>query len=368
MLRRSFYQKPTRKRYLVIQKWNKRLTISAIFFAVLRFVVIPYLFPDEKNARSEIVIEEVDSAVRAVCVGLNIPNEKISQQSQGLEIIVPSKVTVYRFVKLLEYQLSGTGSEILAFVQESGDRFVAFIGNRRVKLQYTFKIISEKVAKARIAVIIDDFGYSYNNTVTDFLSFQKPITISIIPGLKQSKKIAQIAKLGQKDFLIHMPMEPLNESYSDDGFILLSLHDPATLRKRMRKAMSELPHAVGMNNHQGSRATSDPHLMDTVLGELQSRNLLFIDSRTTSASVAYRIAVQKGIPAAQNNIFLDQEDSRDYIRGQVEKLADLAHQNTKALAIGHVRENTLVVLQESIEYLELRGIEFVSISQYINLP
>ncbi len=367
MLRRSFYKKPTKKRYFVIQQWNKRLTVSALFFAVIRFVIVPIMLPIEQTRNDAVAFKDVDLAVRMVCMGLRISEDKIKSRPSGAHVFIPSKLTFYRLVKLLEEQLSGTGAKILECRQDGDKSFVLDVGSKQIKYTYTFNIQTADVARARIAVIIDDFGYSLNSTVKKFLSFKRPITISIIPGLRQSKKIAQLAKWGQKDFLIHMPMEPMNGSFKDDGYILLTIHEPDILQKRLEKAITALPYAVGMNNHQGSRATSDPHLMNVVMKTVKDHNLLFVDSRTSASSVAYRVARQNAVPAAQNHLFLDQEDSRDYIRGQVKKLADLAFQNTKVLAIGHVRPSTLAVLEESIEYLELRGVEFVSISQYLNL-
>ena len=51
--------------------------------------------------------------------------------------------------------------------------------------------------------------------------------------------------------------------------------------------LETVPHAAGVNNHQGSRATADAALMAELMPALRQRGLFFIDSRTTAATVAH---------------------------------------------------------------------------------
>ncbi len=222
-----------------------------------------------------------------------------------------------------------------------------------------------KTVSGKAAIIIDDFGYSYNSLVKEFLLLGFPLTISIIPGLDESKRVAREAALTNRTILVHMPMEPEEGKYADDGFTILSRHDPGTIRLRVRSAFTQLPAAVGMNNHQGSKVMADKAAMKTVLKELKRQNKIFIDSRTNNASVAMETARSLRVPAVANQLFIDAEDNSDFIRSQLNKMSDLAVANGQVVAIGHLRKRTLRVLQEMMPRLQTRGIEFVSITDVI---
>ena len=81
--------------------------------------------------------------------------------------------------------------------------------------------------------------------------------------------------------------------------------------------LETVPHAVGVNNHEGSRATSDPALMDALMPALRERGLFFIDSRTAAATVAYDAAatlwrgggVAQGFPRRRANARSDRKRS-----------------------------------------------------------
>jgi polysaccharide deacetylase 2 family uncharacterized protein YibQ len=186
------------------------------------------------------------------------------------------------------------------------------------------------------AIIIDDFGYSHNDLVRSFISFPHAITLSIIPGLRESRTIARDAELAKKTYLVHMPMEPLNEPFDDLGFTILAGQDAGLIRMRTRSAFSQLPHAVGLNNHQGSRATADEAVMRILLQELKSLDKFFIDSHTHPSSIGLQIGKQVGLPVEENQLFLDAKDDKAFIRSQMEVWPPLASTQANVIAIGHV--------------------------------
>ncbi len=214
----------------------------------------------------------------------------------------------------------------------------------------------------KAAVIIDDFGYAYNDLVQDFLTFDQPLTISIIPGLEESKRVAREAALNNRKILIHLPMEPEEEKFSDEGFTILVGQDPATIRLRVRSAFAEIPGAAGLNNHQGSKATADKRTMKAVLEEVKRQKKIYVDSRTTNRSVAVEMARSLHVAIAANQVFIDANDNEDFIRSQMNKLADLAVQQGHVVGIAHLRKRTWRVLQEVMPQLANRGIEFVYIT------
>ncbi len=140
----------------------------------------------------------------------------------------------------------------------------------------------------------------------------------------------------------------------------MSREEVATLLDKM---LESVPHAAGVNNHQGSRGTADAALMNNLMAAISARNLFFIDSRTTASTVAYEAAIGAGVPAASRNVFLDDVESADAVRAQIELAASDAKKNGFAIAIGHPHTITLEVVAEELPKLQAEGIRLVFASE-----
>jgi len=197
-----------------------------------------------------------------------------------------------------------------------------------------------------VAVVIDDFGFS--KAITDgYLELTLPLTWSVIPFQSRSLYAAQRAEQAGIPYMIHMPMGAGGDKKWDEktGVIDSGMSDE-TVALLLRRAMASLPGALGMNNHRGSRATRDEKLMETVMTELASTSLFFLDSRTSSTSVAYNTARAKGIPAAFCSIFIDHEPSEEFMEEQFQRGLALAGKKGWVVMIGHTRQGTLDFLKK----------------------
>ena len=130
--------------------------------------------------------------------------------------------------------------------------------------------------------------------------------------------------------------------------------------------LETVPHAAGVNNHQGSRATADPELMQALMFALRERDLFFIDSRTTAATVAYDVAEGAGVRAASRKVFLDDTKTKEAILAQLELAARDAERDGSAIAIGHPHPATITALAEGLPRLEARGIRLVFASDLVH--
>lgn len=222
--------------------------------------------------------------------------------------------------------------------------------------------------RATIAVIIDDFGYSYNGIAEGFLDLPPKLTYSVIPGHKYSDQFARDAAGRGFEVMIHMPMEAQNDPGGEEHFVLKPDMPADEVRRRLRMAADHLPMAAGLNNHQGSLATENDSLMREVIGFLERRSLYFVDSYTTSETVGYRISGEYGIPHGRRTVFLDNKEDPEYIREQIAQLVEKALNNDTAIGIGHCRESTLRVLRKAIPQLEARGIRFARVSEVLKYP
>ncbi|MDD5730742.1 MAG: divergent polysaccharide deacetylase family protein [Candidatus Omnitrophica bacterium] len=220
------------------------------------------------------------------------------------------------------------------------------------------------VLKGKIAIVIDDWGYTLSNEpILDQIKY--PITGSILPNLKYSKEIArEFHKLGF-EAILHLPMEPGEKIRLEQNTILTSM-DAKTIAEIVNSDLDDLPYIDGASNHMGSKATQDEKTMSVVLDVLKKRNLFFLDSFVTSKSVCTGLAAKKHIAFARRDVFLDNKEESGYIKEQLNELKKKAEQYGKAIGIGHDRKVTLEILKESMPEIEKEGYKFVILSDLVN--
>ncbi|MCZ8513316.1 divergent polysaccharide deacetylase family protein [Paenibacillus filicis] len=224
----------------------------------------------------------------------------------------------------------------------------------------------EPAASNKIAIVIDDFGNGLSGT-EEMMELGVPFTAAVMPFLSTSKRDAEWAhKLGN-DVLVHLPMEPNKgkPEWLGPGAIFTKLSDEE-VRKRVEAAIDNVPYAVGINNHMGSRATSDERVMRIILTVCKERNLLFLDSRTTHKSVIGQLAKELGVRTVSNNIFMDDVYTRGHIAKQALKVQKLVKDNAETVVIGHVGapgKITSEVLKQSVPVIRQLGGQFVKISE-----
>ena len=223
-----------------------------------------------------------------------------------------------------------------------------------------------KLDSPMVALIIDDFGPGLNSKmVRGFMDLPHDITISIIPGNSHSGKVGRMAEQAGKEVFIHLPMEPIDSVSMDEPDMVYADTDSLDLNIILNRIAIELPQAVGINNHMGSKASLSDELMASLALELKSRNWVFIDSRTVPHSRGLPQMRKAGVQSAGRDIFLDFDRDVRIIKNQLEKTVNLAKSRGWSIGIGHVRKNTLKVLLEVMPKYESEGIHFVFITDLL---
>lgn len=219
------------------------------------------------------------------------------------------------------------------------------------------------VGRGAVAIIIDDMGTS-TAEVRALMAIGVPLTFAVIPGLRQSEQVAQIADSGGYQVLIHVPMEPKDypRRRLEANGLLLS-QDNTEIGDRMAGYLRQVPHAVGANNHMGSRFTEDRERMRQVLGVLKRRGLFFVDSLTTSGSVGIPLSHEMGVRSVARNVFIDNSTDVNAIKAQLGTLARLAAKKGSAVGICHPHQATIRALEEELPVLRGRGVHFVYVSK-----
>jgi polysaccharide deacetylase 2 family uncharacterized protein YibQ len=154
-------------------------------------------------------------------------------------------------------------------------------------------------------------------------------------------------------------------SYGNDpgpGAILTS-HSEEEIHTLLDSSFSQLPGAVGMNNHMGSRATADERVMTVIMDYLQSNGRFFLDSRTTTETVGAKSAETYAVPYLERDVFLDNESKAEEILESLNRGIDLARTKGHAVLIGHVRNPEVIeVIESNLSELQRSGVELVSLS------
>jgi len=224
----------------------------------------------------------------------------------------------------------------------------------------------ENTEKVKLAIIIDDFGESRAG-VKEMMEINKPLTFAIMPFLTHSTEDAEEAFKKQHEVIIHLSMEPQvgKASWLGPRPIMATTSDEL-ITKIVTDAYENIPHAVGVNIHMGSKASASEVVMNSVLNVVGAHKSYFVDSKTSSKRIPYKLASEKGIPCFENNVFLDSTQSKEKVKSQLRKAVNYALLDKKAVAIGHVgAEGGKITAQAIIEMLpmfEENNVELVYIS------
>jgi polysaccharide deacetylase 2 family uncharacterized protein YibQ len=115
----------------------------------------------------------------------------------------------------------------------------------------------------------------------------------------------------------------------------------------------------------GSRATEDEKTMRAVLKTLKPTGLYFVDSHTSSQSIAFRMAREMGIPSGENMLFIDNEPEVNYSKNFIDKAIRQVINRGQGIIIGHPRQTTLEALKEMTPKLKNEGISLVFVSTLV---
>lgn len=220
----------------------------------------------------------------------------------------------------------------------------------------------------RIAIIIDDAGNRMLGT-RDILSLRRPVTVAIMPFLPSSKEDAILAHKVGDEVILHLPMEPMRgkRSWLGPGAITTSMSD-AQIKDQVRKDLDDIPYAVGLNNHMGSKASSDERVVRDIVSVAKERGVYIVDSATSMKSKMGKVAREMGVPCVKRRVFLDDVHSPDFVARQVRQLVDDARSTGWSIGIGHVGKfgaSTYKGIVNMLPYMDKEGVMMVPVSDIL---
>ena len=199
---------------------------------------------------------------------------------------------------------------------------------------------------AKLVIVIDDLGAS-PTAVQQLLALDYPVTFAFWPHGGHTRQGAEAAHQAGREILIHQPMEPLGYPRVRPGpNVLLVGMPPDQIRAILTASFAAVPHAVGLNNHMGSRFTQNAAGVDTVIASLKQQGLFMLDSVTHNNSIFADEGRRLGMETYQRSVFLDVTAARSKIMSELKRAEHIALLTGECVAIGHPLPETLAALKE----------------------
>ena len=199
------------------------------------------------------------------------------------------------------------------------------------------------------------------------IALPNAVTLSFLPYGSNLRDLTAVARERGHEILVHVPMEPSSKTQNPGTNPLLVGLGDDEIRKRLDWALSQFTGYIGVNNHMGSRFTSDHRAISVVMDELKRRELMFLDSRTSGKTIAAKVAAKINLPVVSRHIFLDDEHSPGYenVASNLRLLGAVARREGSAIAIGHPYRETFRALGKWAPALRARGIQLVPLSKIL---
>ena len=217
--------------------------------------------------------------------------------------------------------------------------------------------------KPLLSLVLDDCGGNLK-LAKRVASLDLALTWAILPNLSFTKATVNLLRAHSIPFLLHLPMQAYADGNERKEYLIGEGMSEEEVRKTIEEILPDFPSAFGVNNHRGSKATEDPVLMLNVMRVLKKNGLFFLDSSTSSKSIADKKALSEGVHALKNGFFLDNEANLDKIASQFSQAIRLAKRRGSLIAICHLRPVTVEYLEK---YAQLpsasRDVELVTLPQ-----
>ncbi|HNS56244.1 MAG TPA: divergent polysaccharide deacetylase family protein [Smithellaceae bacterium] len=221
--------------------------------------------------------------------------------------------------------------------------------------------------RRQVAIIIDDIGNDLK-AVRELLKIDADITFAVMPFCSHTREAAETVHRARREILLHLPMEPASYPRENPGKgALFTDMNEEELLFQLNKNLASVPHISGVNNHMGSKFMGDEKKLKLVFDRLKTKNMFFIDSRTTPNSKASAAAKKADLPIASRRIFLD--NNRNY--NEIYKILTGVARDTEAgnitptIIIGHPYPETIRAIRDANKILREKGVVIVPVSKLV---
>ena len=382
-MKKNTTKKPPSKKHTTKKSTFKIFALSNILVLIttVALIVIGYLYVANENniiknhKKDKIAEERLNQIAKDAKIEENERDKYFEEKTKALEIEYVSNVDNQTYVDNKQkdnkeqfnyddrFQLKEEKKEDIIkkeiVIKEVIVEKIKEIKEEKEKKELI--ITKEKVYKKvdtslpKLAIIIDDVTTTTQMKRIKDIGYT--VNIAFLPPTSRHPSSAKIAKK-LDTYMIHLPLEAGNHKYEEDETLYIG-HDINIIDNKIRELRDLYPKATFINNHTGSKYTSNKDAMDKLLKVLKKYNYTFIDSKTTSNSVVLESAKKYGIRVLTRNIFLDNKKDKKYIQRQLKRAITIAKKNGSAIAIGHPYGITFSTLKQSKHLLKDVNLVFV---------
>lgn len=219
---------------------------------------------------------------------------------------------------------------------------------------------SMQLEAKQLVIVIDDVGN--NERDLELINLPGALTFSVLPHTPYSQQFAFLASAKNKELLLHMPMQSLQNKKLGPGALTLDMNKQQ-MQNTLGHALATLPQVKGVNNHMGSALTQHSEPMKWIMEIIRKRGLFFLDSRTTEKTQAQHVASLFGVQSLRRHVFLDNDTHESALLEQLNRLKQQAQNNELAIAIAHPYPETITFLKRQLPLLKAQGFELVPLSK-----
>ncbi|WP_086286899.1 divergent polysaccharide deacetylase family protein [Campylobacter sp. P0085] len=195
--------------------------------------------------------------------------------------------------------------------------------------------------KPKLAIIIDDISTFHQTKKIKSLNLN--ITPSIFPPNDNYPNSARVANEFEF-YMIHLPLEAMNYQAQEKN--TLKVGDSSDkIESEISKIRSNFPKVIYINNHTGSKFTSDYDSLKKLFIAFKKHNMIFIDSYTTKDSKAKILSSEFGNKYLRRDVFIDNTKDEKAIINKLKEAIKIAQKSGFAIAIGHPYEQTFNALK-----------------------
>lgn len=218
-------------------------------------------------------------------------------------------------------------------------------------------------SKGIVIIIFDDGGHNLKD-LQPYLNIPFPVTISVLPALAYSAETAKKVRNAGKELMLHQPMQAINLKIDPGKKAILPTMGDMEIRQLLAENLAEIGPVDGLNNHEGSLITESAWAMGIVLDVCATKNIYFVDSRTSSNTQAPLAASERGMKIYERDIFIDNTNDHNDMLKEIAKGFKIAEKKGHVIMIGHVRPHGLAkLLTDNYKEWERQGYAFSTISK-----
>lgn len=358
---------------------------SSDLFAWLFNRPLPVDQPVDKRTASfkkdEGGFRELELALSRALINLQVSSDQVKETQSRPRQSDGNRRAVQRTIRVADaYSLIQCNHEINRAVSQIGGKVIRATERRRSHellmditydgyVAYHLTIIRDPSIIRKtggLAIIINQAGKSRRDILDQFLELKRPMTFGFVPWESGAKKMAAETVRKNQEVIVNLPMEPKSYPRISPGKkAILIDQDAQTNRRIVREALSILSVAMGVSNYMGDKIRETPEIMNLVLDEVKKHNKYYIDGFDGSQRPGDRAVHLQGLQSAVSWGALDDHQNQERIAMRLDQASFAALEQSAVIVTANAHANLLAVLSHKMKQLELRGIEFVHVSDIV---